>query len=62
MSRFRTHYLSLSSEQKTQLAERLETSKAYLSQLAHGHRKAGRKVLLRIAEATDRKVMPEDMG
>ncbi|MBI4695538.1 MAG: helix-turn-helix domain-containing protein [Gammaproteobacteria bacterium] len=43
------------------MAEKLETSIAYLSQLAHGHRKPGARILARIESATGGQVTPADM-
>lgn len=50
--RFKKYYKSLSAEDKKDLADRMNTSLAYLSQLANGHRKAGAKILLQIESST----------
>ena len=55
---FKTYYRNLTASEKSALASRLDTSLAYLSQLAYGHRKAGAKFLLRIEKATGGKVTP----
>ncbi len=39
---------SLSHQEKVEFAEKADTSLAYLSQLANGHRKAGLKTMLAI--------------
>jgi transcriptional regulator with XRE-family HTH domain len=41
---FTDYWATLSAENKRQLANRLHTSNAYLSQLAHGHRKPSRRM------------------
>ena len=55
-------YLSACSEQeKNELAEKFDTSVAYLNQLATGYRKAGVKFLMGIESATDGKVTPAEL-
>lgn len=58
---FRDHYTRLTPDQKRQLAERLGTSVPYLSQIAHGHRRAGPRLLLQIERATAGAVRAEDL-
>jgi DNA-binding transcriptional regulator YdaS (Cro superfamily) len=43
----------LSPEEKEKFAKRADTSVAYLSQLAHGHRNAGIKTIVAIEEASN---------
>jgi DNA-binding transcriptional regulator YdaS (Cro superfamily) len=52
MKTFFDYYKSLSPDEKDKLAQRLKTSLGYLSQLAHGHRNPGGKILLSISSAT----------
>lgn len=59
--KYTDYYASLSAAEKRELAERLDTSVAYLSQLASGHRRAGASILLRIEAATDGQVSPQEM-
>lgn len=59
--KFKTFYKSLAAQDKKDLANRLGTSCAYLSQVANGHRMAGAKLLLKIAEATNSEVSPSDL-
>lgn len=58
---FRAYYLSLDRPGRERLAGALDTSLAYLSQLAHGHRAAGAKILLGIEEATAGAVTPREL-
>jgi DNA-binding transcriptional regulator YdaS (Cro superfamily) len=58
---FETYYTSLSPEAKRDLAEKLGITVAYLRQIAHGHRRAGARVIARIAEATQGAVTPADL-
>ena len=48
---FKSYWSGLSPEAKTALAERASTSVAYLSQVAHGHRKAGADLIGRLMSA-----------
>jgi transcriptional regulator with XRE-family HTH domain len=43
----------LATRRKKDFAEKLGTSPSYLSQLLSGHRKPGRKMMLKIQESTD---------
>lgn len=45
---FNRYYRQLSPEGKKRLATRVNTSVAYLSHLAHGHRSPGGELVLRI--------------
>ena len=56
---FKTYYSSLTTGEKINLSKRLDTSVAYLSQLANGHRKAGAKILLKIESATFGNITPQ---
>lgn len=58
---FKDYFSSLSSDEKSSLASAMGTSVAYLSQIAHGHRKAGANLLLKIESATSGKVTPYDL-
>ena len=58
--KFDEYFNSLSPDEKSMLAIKLDTSKAYLYQLAQGHRNAGNKILKKIREATRGKVKLED--
>lgn len=51
---FNPFWRSLSSEEKASLARAANTSVAYLSQIAHGHRKAGADVIERLMCADQR--------
>lgn len=59
--KFKTYYTALPPDGKRKLAERLGTSVPYLSQIAHGKRKAGPSLLLGIAAATGGKVTPHEL-
>lgn len=52
---FLEYWQSLSPEQKANLAARSNTSIPYLSQVAHGHRKAGAGLIERLMVA-DKKI------
>jgi len=41
-SQFKAHWVSLKSKEKQALADKLDTGKSYLSQIAHGQRNAGK--------------------
>jgi len=51
---FRNFYEALTSDERMDLAERADTSVAYLSQIAHGHRKAGASFSARLKSADNR--------
>lgn len=51
---FKTFWVSLKADEKTALAKDAETSVAYLSQVAHGHRNAGADVIERLMKADSR--------
>lgn len=55
------YYDSLNKEGKQEFANRLNTSVAYLSQLANGHRNAGTPILLRIDKASEGNVSPQEL-
>ena len=55
------YYNQLTAKEKKELAVKLDTSVAYLSQLATGHRKAGAKYLLRIEAVTNGVLKPTDL-
>jgi len=59
--KFKTYYTALTPQEKTELASNLKTSKAYLSQIAHGHRQAGFKFAVRIEEITSGLCPREDI-
>lgn len=59
--KFRDYYINLDADEKISLATRLRTSVSYLSQLAHGHRKAGAALLMQIETATDGAVLPREL-
>ena len=52
---------SLDPDQKIQFADSVGTSLPYLSQLAHGHRQAGARIIASIERATDGKVTHKDL-
>jgi len=54
--KFAEYYKRLTPSEKTELAKKLKTSKAYMSQLYTGHRQPGGKILKYIWEATDHNV------
>ncbi|MDH4228825.1 MAG: helix-turn-helix domain-containing protein [Nitrospirota bacterium] len=57
-----TDYLKcITAAERRHLAQALGTSVVYLSQLAHGHRKAGPALTLRIERATARRVCRHDL-
>jgi len=49
----KTYLKNLTREEKVSLAEKANTSVAYLSQLANGHRKAGLKTVIALENASD---------
>lgn len=51
---FRELWSSLSPDEKRSLAEKADTSVAYLSQVAHGHRRAGYKTIASLTGADER--------
>lgn len=51
---FQSFYTSLSKDEKKALADRAETSVAYLYQLAQGYRKPGIDVMTRLKAADNR--------
>ena len=51
---FKRFYESLDAAELSDLATRAETSVPYLSQIAHGHRKAGASVCARLKSADNR--------
>lgn len=59
MNTFSKYYRQMDPSEKIELAKRLNTSLAYLSQLAHGHRNPGGKILREIRSATDGSVTAE---
>jgi len=59
--KFKIYYESLDNLGKKNLAEKLDTSTQYLSQLSSGRRNAGPKFLLNIEVATSGAVMPHEM-
>lgn len=59
MQTYLSYYSSLSAGEKTEFAERLGTSVAYLSQLANGHRNPGGKILRLIYSASGGQVSAE---
>ena len=58
---FRDYFLRLSGAEKRRLAEKLNTSTAYLHHLSTGYRNAGAKFLLNIEDATNGAVTPREM-
>ncbi len=59
--KLKTYLSACTRQEKATLVEKLNTSLAYLSQLANGHRKAGASILLKIELATSGKVTPQDL-
>lgn len=51
---FRNFYDALSKDEREALADRADTSVAYLSQIAYEHRKAGASVSARLKSADNR--------
>jgi hypothetical protein len=51
MIKFKVYWKSLSSEEKTLLSERSGVAWSYLSNIANGHRKAGRETINRLIQA-----------
>lgn len=45
MNTFKAYWVALSAPEKNDLANRLETSVNYLTQVAHGHRKTGKHLM-----------------
>lgn len=60
--KFKKYYLSLSANEKAELAKGLNTSVVYLSQLAHGHRNPGVKKLLSIEKASKGNVTMQEFS
>ena len=54
-------YKALDPKQKVRLAKRLGTSVAYLSHVAHGHRRAGPDLAKRIERATKKSVTRKEL-
>lgn len=48
---FKTFWASLTADEKRELAKKADTSVAYLSQIATGHRGPGRKTIASLVEA-----------
>lgn len=57
----KTYLAKLNHEEKVSFAKQAKTSVAYLSQLAHGHRKAGLKSIHAVEKATDGQVTRYDL-
>ena len=55
MTEFKDYWRALSPDEKSSIATRLHTSNAYLSQVAHGHRNASKRLseLARIVTGTE---------
>jgi len=55
MTEFKDYWRNLSPDEKNSIATRLHTSTAYLSQVAHGHRNASKRLseLARIVTGTE---------
>jgi len=51
---FKSHWVGLSPEEKKLLAEKAETSVAYLSQVANKHRNAGWKTIRKLVQVDER--------
>lgn len=58
---FKTYYLSLDLSGREKLANVVNSSVPYLSQLAHGHRIASRKLASKIEQATLGEVSAAEM-
>lgn len=56
-----TYWASLTAAQKTDLARRAETSKAYLSQIIHGFRPPGAAFARRLHELTNKELLLSDL-
>lgn len=56
MQEFRDYWSGLGPTEKRALAEACDTEVNYLTQIAHGHRKAGSKLCRAIHEKSDRAV------
>lgn len=51
---FKEHWTGLSAEEKRELARAAQTSVAYLSQLANGHRRAGIEIIANLQRVDSR--------
>jgi len=58
---FKAYYTKLSRQQKHALAVECKTSNAFLSQIAHGHRRCGESLAIQIEKNTRRLVSCEDL-
>ena len=54
MSTFKQIWEAMTAEEKQCLADQVSTSKPYLSQIAHGHSEAGRKMIRKLMSADGR--------
>ena len=61
MEDFATMYRGLSPVEKQELAKRIGSSLAYLSQLVNGHRRASALFAVKIEHATDGKIRRQDI-
>jgi len=59
--KFKTYWQKLTPEKKQSLADALNTSKEYLSQIAYGHRNAGASILMGIESATNKEIKQTDI-
>ena len=59
--KLQTHWQNLDADGKRALAEALDTSVAYLSQLANGHRQSSQQMALRIERMTQNQVTRYDL-
>jgi DNA-binding transcriptional regulator YdaS (Cro superfamily) len=58
----REYYAGLNREERVDLAKKVQTSVAYLGQIASGHRKAGLEIALLIQRHTNRQVTVEELA
>ena len=59
--KFTNYWNSLDKSEKEALANALDTSPAYLYQIASGRRNAGAKIIMGIESATKGKITPTDI-
>lgn len=59
--KFKQYWIDLSPDEKKSLAKKLGSDTDYMSQIAHGHRKAGPGILVNILVASDKLITPQDL-
>jgi len=58
---FTAYWIELSPAGKRALSAKLNTSVSYMSQIAHGYRRAGASIIMEIADATNGVIRPRDI-